>query len=105
MVGNREHVGVREPVAVAGPGFPVVCVLFACAEFHVVCVFERSAHFSTEVAYRIALLLFPLHHHFTSCASKGMFASVQTVNYWLTPTFANSSLVLAPLTFYGGKFN
>ena len=69
---NREksiRVGVREPVAVAGPGFPVVCVLFACAEFHVVCVFERSAHFSTEVAYRIALLLFPLHHHFTSCAS------------------------------------
>ena len=32
-------VGVREPVAVAGPGFPVVCVLFACAEFHVVSVF------------------------------------------------------------------
>ena len=47
-----------------------VCVWFACAEFHVVCVFVRSAHFSTtEVAYRIALLLFPLHHHFTSCAS------------------------------------
>jgi len=64
-------VGVREPVAVAGPGFPVVCVLFACcAEFHVVCVFARSVHFSTtEVAYRIALLLFPLHYHFTSCAS------------------------------------
>ena len=45
-------VGVREPVAVAGPSF-------LCAEFHVVCVFVRSAHFSTtEVAYRIAHLLF-----------------------------------------------
>ena len=57
---------MREPVAVAGPGFPDVCVLFAYAEFHVVCVFERSAHFSTEVAYRIALLLF----HFASPLSR-----------------------------------
>ena len=78
------NVGVREPVAVAGPGFPVVCVLFACAEFHVVCVFARSAHFSTiEVAYRIALLLFhfasPLSrpvHHPTECHLKFLFKVV-----------------------------
>ena len=81
-------VGVREPVAVAGPGFPVVCVLFACcAEFHVVCVFERSAHFSTEVAYRIALLLFPLHHRFTSCASN--VSMIQTPRYVFYVFFAN----------------
>jgi len=58
-------VGVREPVAVAGSGFPVVSVLFACVSV------RRSAHFSTtEVAYRIALLLSHEHHHFTSCASS-----------------------------------
>ena len=33
-------------MAVAGPGFPVVCVLFACAEFRVVCVFVRSSMLS-----------------------------------------------------------
>ena len=30
--------------------------------------------------------------------AKGMFTSEQAVKYLLTPTFANSSLVLVPLT-------
>jgi len=51
------NVGVREPVAVAGPGFPVVCVLFACAEFHVVCVFVRSSMLSVCLSGVLTLVL------------------------------------------------
>jgi len=62
------RVGVREPVAGAGSGFPCcalccsrhicyMCALLAC--WHgVACVCAERAHFSTtEVANRIALLL------------------------------------------------
>ena len=72
-------VGVRKPVAVAGPGFPVVCVLFACAELHVVCVFVRSSMLSVCLSGVLTLVQklpivslscsSTLHHHFTSCAS------------------------------------
>ena len=74
---------MREPVTVAGTGFPVLCVLFARV--------RSSMLSSTEVAYRIALLLF----HFASPLSRRLHRSVATLQTCFTHARLPRALLLA----------
>jgi len=57
-----------------------------------VCVFVRSAHFSTEVAYRIALLLF----HFASPLSRRLHQKMRMVGSWISVVGVSSLEVGIP---------